>query len=595
MTLEIGVMIGIIVLAVVLFSLERIPPDVTALGLMLLVTLTGIITPEQAFAGFGSEVVLMILGLLILTAALIQTGVVDYLGRAILDRVGESQSRFLLLLMVSVACLSAFMSNTGATAFFLPIILSISRHIKASPSKFLMPLAFASILASSVTLIGTSTNLVISGLMENFGLEPLKMFELTVVGLPIMIVGIIYMFTIGQKLIPDRGFSQEYTDDFDIQPYISEVEIMPESTLVGATLAESGLGQDMDLTVVRIVRQGEEYLSPSADLTLESGDLLLVQGSRDNLLNIRNNPGIEHRPRRKIDDADLQSEEIGLFEVVLLPNSRMIGRTLQDLRFREQYNLQVLGINRNGEQIHEKLSQIRLGTGDELLLQGDRSKLMILDRENALRLIRPVRWRALRSRSALMAAALFVLPLIVAGLNLVSMGVAVLTAAFLAFVSRIITTEEAYRAVEWRLLIMIGSMLAIGQAMQVSGAADFLAQQIVVSTSQLDPIWLLAGFFLLSMLLTQPMSNQAAAVVVVPIAIQLALQLGLNPRTFAVMIAVGASSSFLTPLEPAALLVYGPGKYKFADFPKVGVLLTVLILLLSMVLVPYFWPLQQRP
>lgn len=592
MTFEIGLMIGIIILAVVLFSQERVPPDVTALGLMLLVAITGLVTPEQAFAGFGSEVVLMILGLLILTAALIQTGVVDYLGREILSRVGDNVGRFLLLLMVAAAALSAFMSNTGATAFFLPIVLSISRQLKVSPSKLLMPLAFSSILASSVTLIGTSTNLVISGLLVNAGLQPLGMFELTMVGLPILFIGLVYMLTIGKRLIPDRGFTQEYTADFDIQPYLTEIEILPGSKLIGSTLGESGLGHDLDLTVIRVIRNGEQYMAPNADLVLDSGDLLLVEGSRDVLLGIEENTGINLKPRRKIDDSDLQSEEIGLFEVVLLPNSKMIGRTMQDLKFRERYNLQVLGINRSGEQIHEMLSQVRLSSGDELLVQGDRSKLMILDRENTLRLIRPVRWRALRGKQAILAGTLFVLPLVLAGLNIVPLAVSVLTAAFLAFVTRIITPEEAYRSVEWRLLILIGSMLALGQAMQVSGTADFLAQQIVAITANFNPLWLLAGFFILSMLLTQPMSNQAAAVVVVPVAIQLALQLGLNPRTFAVMIAVGASSSFLTPLEPATLLVYGPGKYKFTDFTKVGLLLTVLILILSIILVPIFWPVR---
>jgi len=591
MTFEIGMMIGVIVLAVVLFSLERVPPDVTALGLMLLVTLTGLVTPEEAFAGFGSEVVLMILGLLVLTAALIQTGVVDYLGREILSRVGNDSGRFLVLLMVAAAALSAFMSNTGATAFLLPIVLSISRQLKVSPSKLLMPLAFASILASSVTLIGTSTNLVISGLLVNSRLEPLGMFELTVVGLPILVVGLVYMLTVGKKFIPDRGFNPDYTAEFELQPYLTEIEILPDSPMVGETLAKSGLGHDLDLTVIRIVRNGEQYLVPSADLVLESGDLLLVEGSRDNLLSIEESPGIGHKPRRKIEDNEMQSDKIGLFEVVLLPNSRMIGRTLRDLKFRERYNLQVLGINRNGEKIHEKLSQIRLATGDELLLQGDRSKLMILDRENTLRLIRPVQWRALRGKQAVAAGILFVLPILLAALNLIPLSVSVLAAAFLAFVMNIITPEEAYRSVEWRVLILIGSMLAIGQAMQLTGTAEFLAEQIMLLTDQLNPLWLLAGFFILSMLLTQPMSNQAAAVVVIPIAIQLAIQLGLNPRAFAVMIALGASSSFLTPLEPAALLVYGPGKYKFSDFPKVGLLLTVLILVLSMVMVPIFWPL----
>lgn len=591
MTIEIASMIGIIALAVLLFSLERVPPDVTALGLMLLVTVTGLVSPEQSFAGFGSEVVIMILGLLILTAGLIQTGAVDYLGREILSRVGEDSGHLHLLLMIAAAALSAFMSNTGATAFFLPIILSISRQMKISPSRLLMPLAFASILASSVTLIGTSTNLVISGLMVNAGLEPLGMFELTVVGFPILVVGLIYMATIGKRLIPDRGFNQDYTEDFEIQPYLTEIEILPNSIFAGKTLAESSLGPDLDITVIRIVRDGKEYLVPDADLTLQSGDLLLIEGILGELMHIEDEYGIELKPQREIEDADFQSEEIGLFEVVLLPNSPMIGRSLRTLKFRERYKLQILGINRSGEIIHQKLSRIRLAAGDELLVQGDRNNLRILDRENTLRLIRPIRWRRLRSRRALTAALLFVGSITLAALKILPLAVAVLTAAFLAFVTRIITPEEAYRSVEWRVLILIGSMLALGQAMQVTGTASFLAAQIVQFTHQLNSIWLLAGFFMLSMVLTQPMSNQAAAVVVVPIAIQVAQQLGLNPRTFTVMIALGASASFMTPLEPATLLVYGPGNYNFSDFPRVGFLLTLLILIISILLVPVFWPL----
>lgn len=591
MTVEIAIMMGVILLAIILFSLERVPPDVTALGLMLLVTLAGLIPPEEAFAGFGSEVVLMILGLLILTAALIQTGVVDFLGQFILSKVGDNQQRFILLLMTASALLSAFMSNTGATAFFLPVILSISRQMKMPPSKLLMPLAFSAILASSVTLIGTSTNLVISGLLVNAGLEPLGMFELTVVGIPILLIGLLYMMVFGQHLIPEREYNEDYTDDFGIQPYLSEVEILPDSILVGKTLENIGFGSDLDLTVVRIVRDDKEYHAPGADLKLESGDVLLVEGSPEKLLTIEQTQGLKLKPRRKIGDVAFESEEIGLYQVVLLPNSRMIGRTLKGLKFRERYHLQVLGINRSGAKIHQQLSKVRLAAGDELLIQGNRDQLVILDRENSLRLTRPVRWRTLRKNRAILVVGLFTISIALAALEIVSLPVSVLTAAFLSFVTRIITPEEAYRSVEWRVLIIIGSMLAIGQAMDMTGTASFLASMIVRWTHQLDPIWLLMGFFMLSMLLTQPMSNQAAAVVIVPIAIQLALQLGLNPRTFAVMIAVGASASFLTPLEPAALLVYGPGNYRFSDFPKVGGLLTLLILVVAILIVPQIWPL----
>jgi di/tricarboxylate transporter len=280
-----------------------------------------------------------------------------------------------------------------------------------------------------------------------------------------------------------------------------------------------------------------------------------------------------------------------MVEVILLPRSPLIGRTLETLGFRQRYGLQVLGINRRGEAIFHKLSQTRLKIGDQLLFQGPRTNIAVLDEDNTFHILGAVDEKRPNRQRAPMAIAIFAGVLALAAFNMLSLPVAVLLGTLMAFVTRCITPGEAYREVGWRALIVIGSMLALGSAMDYTGTAEFLAAQVAGLTNQAHTTWLLSGFFFLTMLLTQPMSNQAAAVVVIPIALQTALQLGVNPRTFAIMIAVGASCSFITPLEPACLMVYGPGRYRFMDFVKVGALLTVLVYILAIVLVPWIWPL----
>lgn len=591
MTLEIGLTLAVVGLAVVLFSFERLPTDVIALLLVLIMLLTGLLTPAQAFSGFGSDTVVMIFGLLVLTAALVRTGMVDIAGKWLLRFTGKTPRRAIAVIMGVATTLSAFISNTATTAFLAPIVLGLARRLRLSPSKLLMPLAFASILASSLTLVGTSTNIVVSGLMTQYGLPPLRMFELTPVGLPLALMGLAYMVFIGQRLIPVRAGDVHDDETFGIRPYLAEVILLPESPLVGKTLAEAALGQDMDLTVLRVVRERNRYLAPQADLRLEAGDELLVEGPRDQLLKIRHVNGMGFKSDIKLSDPGLQNENVQLAEVLLLPGSPLIGRTLKTLRFRQRYGVQVLGVNRRGQNIFRKLSQVRLQVGDQLLVQGSRANLASMDEDNTFHLVGAVQHESPNQRRAPIAIGAFVLVLALAALEIVPLAVAALAGVLLVFLTRTITPEEAYRAVEWKAIIVIGSMLALGVAMQYSGAADYLATQLVAWLPHANPRWLLTAFFALTMLLTQPMSNQAAAAVVLPVALETAMLLGLNPRTFAVMIAAGASCSFITPLEPACLIVYGPGRYRFFDFVKIGTPLTIAFYLVALLLVPLIWPL----
>ena len=591
LTLPIALLLIILVITLILFSFEWVSADVVALGILLTLILLGLIPLEKAFDGFGSDTVMLILGLLILTATLVRTGVVELVGRGLQRRIGTVPNRMLLVIMSAAAGLSAFISNTAATAFFIPIVIGMSRRAKVSASQMLMPLAFASILASSVTLIGTSTNVVVSGLMTQYGMQPMGMFELSVVGIPVVVVGLAYMFFIGKRLIPVRDASEELTEEFNLRPFLTEIMILPNSSLIGKTLAQSGLGRDLDLTVIRLIRGEDSYLVPQADLRLEAADILLVEGQRDNLLALKNSARIGVEASRMVTDMDLQTEGMRLAEVILMPRSPLIGRQLFSLGLRDQYGIQVLAINRHEETIHRQISQVTLRMGDVLLLQGPQASLISLERNNTFRILGTVDDKSPNIKRAKLAMIIFGSSILLAAVNLIPLPVAVLLGSLLAFLTGCITPQEAYNDVEWKALILIGSMLAFGIAMEYTGTARFLANQIVNLVGHADPVWLLGGFFFLTVLLTQPMSNQAAAVVVFPVAIQTAIQLGLNPRTFSIMIAVAASTSYITPLEPACLLVYGLGRYRFLDFIKVGSLLTILVFLVAIFLVPLFWPL----
>jgi di/tricarboxylate transporter len=492
--------------------------------------------------------------------------------------------------------LGAFMSNTASTAFFVPIVLGLASRARVSPSKLLLPLAFSSILTSSVTLVSTSTNLVMSDLMTEHGLEAMGVFELAPVGVPIAVAGLIYLFVFGRWLIPDRS-PADTGEHLGNRIYLTEIVIPADSALVGKTVAESGLGRDLDLRIVWLVRDKNRYITPRGSTQLLAGDLLLVQGARDDILKVGPMAGIEIKDDMKLSDPQLSEADLRLVEAILLPRSGLIGQTLAGVRFRERFDLQVLAIYRHGEAIRRRISQVPLRMGDILLIQAHRnsSNLNALEDDNTFHIVNALEEPPLNLKRAPLAVAIFVGVLLIASFKVVSLPVAGLIGVLAVFLTRCITVETAYREVEWRALVLIGSMLALGVAMQHTGAADYLAGQIVAWIGTTNPLWLLSGFFALTVILTQPMSNQAAAIVVAPVAIQTAVQLGLNPRTFAMMIAVAASTSYLTPLEPSCLMVYSPGNYRFADFLKVGSLLTVIIYGIAILLVPWMWPLVTRP
>lgn len=588
LTFEIVAFLALFVVALVLFATERFSADVTALGLMMALILLGLVEPDAAFAGFGSDTVMMILGLLILTETLIHTGLVDIVGQRLAQSIQDSRTRLQGVVLVIPAVMSAFMSNTASTAFFLPIVLGLARRAHISPSKLLMPLAFGTILAGSVTLIGTSTNLVVNGLMQQYGLAPMSLFELTPVGLPVLVAGLAYMMTVGKRLIPDRTAPDTPPDSFDEDLYFTEITIPQDSPLAGKTIEESGLIDRLKLGMLTLQR-GDETLKPLAETSLQAGDILLVEGTRPAILDVQDMPGVEISGRIQQLEEYALNGEANIAEVVVLPGSPLVGRTIKGLGLRDRYQMQILAVNRAGDVRHSRIGRLNFHIGDVLLVKMPRQNLPLLENERTFRTLDVIEIKAVDRSKVILSSAIFIGSLLLAMTGVLSIAVAVLLGALGAFLTRCITPETAYRNIEWKMVILIGSMLAFGQAMQDTGTADFLATQIAQFAGEMSPVGLLTVFFFMAMLLTQPMSNQAAAAVLIPIAIQTALLLGYNPRPFAIMIAVAASASFITPLEPACVLVYSAGRYRFADFMRVGGLLTLIVYAIAIVLVPLIW------
>ena len=598
----VAIVLILLFIAVVLFATERIPIDIVTILLVVALVLTGTLSASEAFAGFGNDIVITIAGLFILTGGLVKTGVIDVVGRRLHRISGGNEFRLTVLIMVTAAACAALMKNTTTTAMFVPVVLGLSTRARVAPSKLMMPLAFGAILGGTCTLIGTSTNLAVSGalpryqpLAPEYNLQPFTMFELTPVGVAIVAVGMLYMLLIGLRLLPRRGGAADsLTEQYHIREYMSEVLVLPASPLVGRTLAEANLSDELDLTVVGIMRGTQGRIAPSSHQKIEAEDLLLVQGRVEDILRVKTEAGIEIRADFKLSDRVLEGEGSELFEATVLRGSDFIGRTLKGLKFRQRYQLTVLAVNRHGVALLSKISTLPLRFGDVLLVQGKRDHVERLALDGQILLLEDVsarRGRVGKRRWALFGFGVFLLLSITHPWNL-PLSVAVLIGVLILLASGAVRTEEVYDMIEWRLIVLIAGMISFGVAMEKTHADQYLADLIVKATGSFGPMAVLAGFFIMTVAITQPMSNQAAALVMLPIAVKTALALGLNPRTFAVTVTYAASCSFITPLEPACVLIFTPGRYRFFDFVKVGTILTIAVFAIVMLLVPVFWPLR---
>jgi di/tricarboxylate transporter len=530
--------------------------------------------------------VLFLGSLFVVSAALVRTGALERL-EGMLGRRAERQPRAaLMLLVLATAAVSAVLSNTATVAAMLPVVAGLARRLQLPPSRLYMPVAFASILGGTLTLIGTSTNIVVAGAMPRYGQRPWGFLELAPAALPAVAAGLLYLLTIGKRLLPDRG--RELSELYRLREYVTEVMVPPASPWTDQTVRELRAGADLEISVLgRIVPDTVAPMSP--DRPLQAGDRLLVKASQQALLRIKS--------RRELElVADLKSDvpagrALPVHEVVLPHGSRLSGRTLRELAFGTRYNVMVLALFRRGEPLLDRVASVSLRDGDVLLLQGDLAPLAELLRGGHLILLEEAPVPSGGGRMWIAAGA-FAAMLAVGGSGIAPFSIAAMGAAVVLLLARCLTPRQAYESIDWGVLVLVGCLLGLATAMETSGAGEYFASLLAATTGDLGPLALLAGFYLLTVALTQPMSNQAAALVVLPLAMLTAARLGLDARPFAATVTLAASCSFIAPLEPAALLVYGPGRYRFRDYFRVGLPLTLLVFVINLFMVPRVWPLR---
>ncbi len=591
MTQENLLVLIILGVAVVLFVSERLRVDLISMMVLITLSLTGLVTIEEAFSGFASPAVITVWAVYIVSGALFRTGVADILANFVLRLAGQNYLRLLFIIMITVGLMSSVMNNIGAVAILLPAVVSVSRKVNIAPSKLLIPMAFTSLLGGKMTLIGTPPNILASSIMESYGgMEPFGFFDFTPMGVIILATGILYFLTIGHRLLPSRNPGGQLSDTYHIREYLSEVRIGEKSSLVGKTLAESGLGERYNINIIQVRRNNKQVLVPIQDPLLLIGDILLVQGNTQNILKTSESLGLEAIPEWKFFE-ELSEGSQSLVEITLAQGSNIQGQTLKQSDFRARYGLTVLAIQHRGKSIVSNLADIPLDFGDALLVQGPDERIAFLRRNDEFLILETPPMETRRTKKAPLAVLILVGVLIAVSSRILHVSTAMLIGAMLMVLTGVLNMDEAYKSIEWKSVFLIAGMLPMGIAMQNSGTALFLATQIVEFVGNWGNLAVLMGIFLMTALITEVMSNAAATVLVTPIAIDVARSVGANPQTFVMAVVIAAATSFLMPIgHQANVLVFGPGGYKFSDYTKVGVWLNIIIFIMVAIFLPLVWP-----
>ncbi len=576
------------VLGVTIVMMRDIAPDFSMLVGLCLLVVAGVVEPVEALQGFANPALATIAVLFVVAAALRETGAMTILQRLFFGK-ATGRKRDLLRLLLPVSTMSAFMNNTPIVAMLIPVVREYANRVGHSPSRYLIPLAYAAALGGTCTLIGTSGNLVVSGMLEERGLAPLGMFELTAVGIPTALVGLAYLTLAAPRLIPDRLGARQSSAEA-AREYLAEVSVAPDSPLAGRTIDQAGLRNLPGLFVVEIRREDGRVISPVApEDVIRGNDHLVFTGVASTVQDLRRFPGLT-----PIEEPDLDTdEERPLVEVVISHASPLVGVTVRDAEFRRRFEAAILAVHRSGARIGGKIGDIRLEPGDTLMLaaapgfldtwQDSAHFYLVSHRGDAQA---PPRYR--QANIAIGTVALLVtLP--------AATGISMLEAAMAALVmllgTRCITPRVARESVSWSVLVLIGSAFGLAAALDKSGAATFIAELIVGATQALGPRAVLAAVYLITVVFASFISNAAAAALIIPVALTTAQASHLDPRPFAVCVALAASAVFSTPMAYANLLVYGPGGYKYVDFTRVGLPLNLLVMAIAMAIVPYVWPL----
>jgi di/tricarboxylate transporter len=592
MTIEIAIVFTLLLASFIAMATEKISPDLVSLGAM--ATLLGfqVLTPSEAFQVFSNEAAIAVACMFILSAGLERTGALDQLGIKVDSIVGKSDWSILIVLLPLVAFVSAFVNNTPVVLIFLPIVTTLATKRGIKPSKLLIPLSFASILGGCCTLIGTSTNLLVSSTAKDLGHAGFTMFDLAKVGSLIAVAGIIYLLTIGRKLLPSRDTLASILQSTESKKYRTEAIILENSPLIGKKLIETAIKDLPHCRVLEVLRHHETLPLSLDEIVLQEGDRIRLSIAMSSVVEIKNLDGIEiFQQSEDIGLTVVDTEKTVVVEGIVNPQSRFEGYTIRSSDLRRRYGIRVLALHRRGVNLKKKFEDTRLSVGDTLLFEGTESSIQRLqESRNFLVLTQDAHVIPRRNKQHFAIGAVAAVVLL-ATLTSVPISAAAMLAALFIVISGCLENDEAYRAIDWRLMFMIFGMLSLGIALEKTGGVDLIAAALLNLSGSLGPAGVLSAVILACSILTTFLSNNAVAVMVTPVVIQVATTVGVESKPFLIGVAIGCSACFATPIGyQTNTLVYGAGGYRFRDFVKVGVPLNIIVWILASILIPLLYP-----
>ncbi|NJL12956.1 MAG: SLC13 family permease [Microscillaceae bacterium] len=596
MGIEAYITLAVIGLAIFLFVSEWLSVDVVALLAMLLLVLSGVISPEQGVAGFSNAATLAVAFMFVMSAALLKTGALQYLAYALAPIFRRSFRGGMALMILLIALVSAFVNNTPVVAVFIPVVIQLAHASGQSPSKMLIPVSYASIFGGVCTLIGTSTNILVSGIAEKNGLAPFSMFLLLPLGLVFLIAGTFYMVFAGLLLLPSRRGEPDLKHKFGLNNYLTEIEIPENSDLVHKKIMEAALVKELEMDVIEVRRQGQSIYQPAGDFFLEAQDVLKVRCDVDKMRQLKDRVRVLPASNLRIGGQTLNTPGSSLIELVITADSEFIGKNLREVDFRRKFRAIPLAIRHREAIRYEHLYQLPLRAGDVVLAEVKNHYIRELRRrenepEMPFAILSEAPNNDFQKRPFILVLLVLAGIVITASLNLLPIMIATMVGVIILVLLGALTMNEAYEAINWRIIFLLAGSISLGTAMQNSGLDQHLAQGLIDYLGAWGPIALLSGLYLSTSLLTEIMSNNATAALLTPLALALAAKMGLSPMPFLMAVTFAASASFMTPVGyQTNAMVYSAGHYYFRDFTKVGVGLSLLFWILASVFIPIFYP-----
>jgi di/tricarboxylate transporter len=588
----IWIVTSLLILSVYLLITEKIPIDLTAIGIMVALALTGILTPAESVAGLANPAVVTVGAMFLISQAMLRTGAVAYIGHKVVDLARGKARLAMLIILLIVASASAFINNTPVVVLFIPVVISMGCRFNLNPSKYLIPISYASILAGTCTLIGTSTNIIVSDLSAQYGFGTLGMFELAPAGVPLAAAGLLLIFFLAPRVLPDLpNAACEMNDGHSLRRYLAEVAVTRGSALVGLNPCADLPARHPQIEVVELVRYSHIYHPCRDPVAIAPDDLLVVKGPPNALMQLLNEKGVD-LPQAEKGLRFGGPDETQIIELIIPPSSSLVGQRLRETGLTRDADLHIVAIERAGLHYTEKqIQDIRLRNGDILLIWTRVDRLESLRGSSDWIVAEQVQQTLLHKRKAPLAGAIFTAMVIAAATGLLGIMTAGLAAVMAMVLTGCLPLREAYRSLQGRVLLLIAGTIALGLAMDKTGTSRLYAELFLKVLDGLPPILILGGFVLLTSLGSQILSNNATAVLMLPIAISTAVGLGVHPKAFIMAVVFGASACFASPIGyQTNLLVYGPGGYRFSDYLKLGIPLNLLVVVGATLLIPRLWP-----